>query len=711
MSFIPYPRNYRNGSVVIDNAQIGTNTKTLNGNTDQYFDKSIELNRTYGGYKKYWMGMIGEGNKTSVGGVPNDNNSFGICVDNGSVAEPEVLLELNKDGDLRIRGDIYIAGEVINVTNEHIQVEDISSNTYKFNGSESSIYKDNNDIVINNEQGDIRLSAGNVTMHGALNVEGYILDINRNDNNTTSLIRAGKNGSTNGQLVIQHDRRIVFDKLSDSSNPNVEINTQTGELRCTSLIVENNPTTRLAPVFTTEGRIQITNLNNCISMMSDGGTFIEGVTNIVAGDGTTAAVRQFWMGTNTDTTEQQGQYRDFTISSTQKDIVLQAVNGDVRVSHSDLFVNGRISSNTYKFNGSESSIYKDNNDIVINNLDQGDIRLSAGNVIIPTGDLSVTGNSTVDGNLTVNQFFRVGNTSQPDSDIVLFSNSPGDESQSRFVTEGKKLFIQNNTSINFGSIGTAGVVSINTTNGNLSVTGTIESSSDISSNTYKFNSSESSIYKDNNDIVINNLDQGDIRLSAGNVTMLGELDVEGYILDINRNDNNTTSLIRAGKNGSTNGQLVIQHDRRIVFDKLSDSSKPNVEINTQTGELRCASLIVDSTGDLSVTGNSTVDGNLSVAGTVSSSSDIRLKENITNLNNSLDKISNIRGVNYNLKNDETKTKTAGVIAQELLEQIPEAVNDSDSEHLRVNYNAIIPYLIESVKELKREIDDLKANNI
>ena len=436
MSFIPYPRNYRNGSVVIDNAQIGTNTKTLNGNTDQYFDKSIELNRTYGGYKKYWMGMIGEGNKTSVGGVPNDNNSFGICVDNGSVAEPEVLLELNKDGDLRIRGDIYIAGEVINVTNEHIQVEDISSNTYKFNGSESSIYKDNNDIVINNEQGDIRLSAGNVTMHGALNVEGYILDINRNDNNTTSLIRAGKNGSTNGQLVIQHDRRIVFDKLSDSSNPNVEINTQTGELRCASLIVDS------------------------------------------------------------------------------------------------------------------------------------------------TGDLSVTGNSTVDGNLTVNQFFRVGNTSQPGSDIVLFSNSPGDAAQSRFVTEGKQLFIQNNTSINFGSIGNAGVVSINTTNGNLSVTG-----------------------------------------------------------------------------------------------------------------------------------NSTVDGNLSVAGTVSSSSDIRLKENITNLNNSLDKISNIRGVNYNLKNDETKTKTAGVIAQELLEQIPEAVNDSDSEHLRVNYNAIIPYLIESVKELKREIDDLKANNI
>ena len=91
-----------------------------------------------------------------------------------------------------------------------------------------------------------------------------------------------------------------------------------------------------------------------------------------------------------------------------------------------------------------------------------------------------------------------------------------------------------------------------------------------------------------------------------------------------------------------------------------------------------------------------------------STSDVRLKENITNLDNSLDKICNIRGVNYNWKNDETKTKTAGVIAQEVLEQIPEAVNDNDSEKLSVNYNSIIAHLIESVKELKREIDELKS---
>jgi hypothetical protein len=170
MSFTPYPRNYRNGSVVIDNAQIGTNTKTLNDNTNQqYFDKSIELNRTYGGYKKYWMGMIGEGNKTSVGGASNDNNSFGICVqpDDGSVAEPEVLLELNKDGDLRIRGDIYIAGEAINVSNDHLQVDDISANTYKFNGSNS--YIGHNQIVIHKDNNSPTYTLDTLHNNGVIN--------------------------------------------------------------------------------------------------------------------------------------------------------------------------------------------------------------------------------------------------------------------------------------------------------------------------------------------------------------------------------------------------------------------------------------------------------------------------------------------------------------------------------------------------------------
>lgn len=50
-------------------------------------------------------------------------------------------------------------------------------------------------------------------------------------------------------------------------------------------------------------------------------------------------------------------------------------------------------------------------------------------------------------------------------------------------------------------------------------------------------------------------------------------------------------------------------------------------------------------------------------------------------------------------------KSYGVIAQEIAEVLPEIVNHTD--HYRVNYNALVPFLIEAIKELKQEIDILK----
>jgi hypothetical protein len=86
-------------------------------------------------------------------------------------------------------------------------------------------------------------------------------------------------------------------------------------------------------------------------------------------------------------------------------------------------------------------------------------------------------------------------------------------------------------------------------------------------------------------------------------------------------------------------------------------------------------------------------------------SDINLKENIITIDDALNKVLQLRGVNYYNKNDNSKLKM-GVIAQEVQKIIPEVINDS-GEFLTVNYNSIIGLLIETVKELNNKIEELQ----
>ena len=103
------------------------------------------------------------------------------------------------------------------------------------------------------------------------------------------------------------------------------------------------------------------------------------------------------------------------------------------------------------------------------------------------------------------------------------------------------------------------------------------------------------------------------------------------------------------------------------------------------------------------------DGNV-VAYSTSISSDINLKDNIQVIPNALDKIDLLRGVTFDWKRDGKKS--AGIIAQEVLKILPEAVQEvqgfkNTKKHLAVNYNALTSILIEAVKELKTEIYNLK----
>ena len=103
------------------------------------------------------------------------------------------------------------------------------------------------------------------------------------------------------------------------------------------------------------------------------------------------------------------------------------------------------------------------------------------------------------------------------------------------------------------------------------------------------------------------------------------------------------------------------------------------------------------------------DGDV-VAFSTTVSSDRKLKENIQVVPNALDKVEALNGVTFDWKRDGTPS--AGVIAQEVQEVLPEAVKEvtplkGGDSHLSVNYHALTSILIEAIKELKAEIEELK----
>ena len=96
---------------------------------------------------------------------------------------------------------------------------------------------------------------------------------------------------------------------------------------------------------------------------------------------------------------------------------------------------------------------------------------------------------------------------------------------------------------------------------------------------------------------------------------------------------------------------------------------------------------------------------LTMVGNVTAYSDERLKTNIQTINNALDKVMNLRGVTF----DKDGKEGLGVIAQEVQKVLPQVVleNNDEMKTLSVAYGNIVGVLIEAVKELKAEVEELK----
>jgi len=100
-------------------------------------------------------------------------------------------------------------------------------------------------------------------------------------------------------------------------------------------------------------------------------------------------------------------------------------------------------------------------------------------------------------------------------------------------------------------------------------------------------------------------------------------------------------------------------------------------------------------------------GTIRATGDVIAYSDARVKDNIEPIENALEKVISLRGVSYNRKDTDDKSRKIGVIAQEVLPIIPEVVSKDQNGNYSVAYGNMVGLLIEAVKEQQKQIDELK----
>ena len=207
---------------------------------------------------------------------------------------------------------------------------------------------------------------------------------------------------------------------------------------------------------------------------------------------------------------------------------------------------------------------------------------------------------------------------------------------------------------------------------------------------------------------------------TGSTTLSNTLDVTGistfrsnvYLGDsdtIYFGDGNDLAIYHNGTDSYIDdqgtGSLYLRGNTSVNIQKYTGE---NMIVATADGAVN---LYYDNASKLNtISTGCSVTGELIVTGDITAfyTSDQRLKENIVPIANPLAKVLSISGNTYDwVQGSGKEGSDVGVIAQELLEVLPEAVTARETGYLAVSYEKIIPLLIEAIKDLSAKVEDLQ----
>ena len=192
--------------------------------------------------------------------------------------------------------------------------------------------------------------------------------------------------------------------------------------------------------------------------------------------------------------------------------------------------------------------------------------------------------------------------------------------------------------------------------------------------------------------------------NAGNASITGSLTVGGVV----------TTTSTTNSSNPTNGSIVIGGGLGLGGDLFLHQASSNTSnygyIKTNPYTVNTTQLILGTTYGYGVNVDALTlfNSNATISGTITENSSIRYKDNIETVKYGLDKVLQMRGVTYTKK--DTGLKELGLIAEEINEILPEVVlKNEEGEPDSVSYGRITAVLIEAIKDLKKEIEELKSN--
>jgi hypothetical protein len=156
------------------------------------------------------------------------------------------------------------------------------------------------------------------------------------------------------------------------------------------------------------------------------------------------------------------------------------------------------------------------------------------------------------------------------------------------------------------------------------------------------------------------------------------------------------------------------------------STNHNWTLSTMNSGVESDRVTVDTSGNMGINTTSPsqrlhVVGNILASGDITAFSDKRLKTNINIINDALAKVHSLTGYTFNVEHsaDTNKNKVTpqhtGLLAQEVLNVLPEAVHQDNDGYYSLAYGNIVGLLVQAIKELdekyKKELQDIKEKLI